>query len=110
MLPTGLQLLIHVSESTKEKILYFASNREGTVGGMDIWYSEVRNKGAEYTAPQNCGRKINTMGDEITPFTAKGRSAVFQLKWPDQCRWIGYLSCNRWTEKLEKPNECWISY
>ena len=29
----------------KGKRSYFASNREGTVGGMDIWYSEVRNKG-----------------------------------------------------------------
>lgn len=51
-----------------KELLYFSSNREGTVGGMDIWYSEIRNKGAEYTTPQNCGRKINTAGDEITPF------------------------------------------
>ena len=51
-----------------KEILYFVSNREGSVGGMDIWYSEVRNKGTEYTSPQNCGRKINTVGDEITPF------------------------------------------
>ncbi|MFN3940006.1 MAG: OmpA family protein, partial [Chitinophagales bacterium] len=51
-----------------KEVLYFTSNRTGTVGGMDIWYSEIRNNGAEYTAPQNCGRKINTAGDEITPF------------------------------------------
>lgn len=51
-----------------KEILYFSSNREGTVGGMDIWFSEIRDKGKTYTAPQNCGRKINTVGDEITPF------------------------------------------
>ncbi|MBC8172477.1 MAG: OmpA family protein [Chitinophagales bacterium] len=51
-----------------KEYLYFSSNREGTVGGMDIWYSEVRDKGATHTAPQNVGRKINTPGDEITPF------------------------------------------
>ncbi|MBK7108694.1 MAG: OmpA family protein [Chitinophagales bacterium] len=51
-----------------KELLYFSSNREGAVGGMDIWYSEIRNNGADYTVPQNCGRKINTAGDEITPF------------------------------------------
>lgn len=58
---------VGLAKGNKE-ILYFASNREGTVGGMDIWFSEIKNAGAEYTAPQNCGRKINTVGEEITPF------------------------------------------
>jgi len=66
-----------IGEYKGKEILYFASNREGTVGGMDIWYSEVRNKGAEYTAPQNCGRKINTMGDEITPFYSKKEEVLY---------------------------------
>jgi outer membrane protein OmpA-like peptidoglycan-associated protein/tetratricopeptide (TPR) repeat protein len=58
---------VGIAKGGKE-ILYFSSNREGTVGGMDIWYSEIKDGGSEYTAPQNCGRKINTTGDEITPF------------------------------------------
>lgn len=59
------------------EILYFSSNREGSVGGMDIWYSEVKNKGADYSAPQNCGRKINTAGDEITPFYSQKEDKMY---------------------------------
>jgi outer membrane protein OmpA-like peptidoglycan-associated protein len=66
-----------IGEYKGKEVLYFVSNREGTVGGMDIWYSEVRNKGAEYTTPQNCGRKINTEGDEITPFYSKKEDLLY---------------------------------
>ena len=51
-----------------KEILYFSSNRLGGRGGMDIWYVEVQNKGKGYTNPMNCGTKVNTTGDEITPF------------------------------------------
>ncbi len=51
-----------------KEYLYFSSNRTGGRGGMDIWYSEIQNKGKNYTNPINCGTKINTTGDEITPF------------------------------------------
>jgi len=48
-------------------ILYFASDRPDGVGGMDLWYSEITKKG-EYKAPKNLGKKVNTIGDELTPF------------------------------------------
>lgn len=51
-----------------KEYLYFTSNRTGGRGGMDIWYSEVQNKGKNHTNPVNCGTKVNTVGDEITPF------------------------------------------
>ncbi len=47
--------------------LFFASNRKGSKGGYDIWYSEVDSSG-NFTAVQNCGKNINTLGDEVTPF------------------------------------------
>ncbi len=53
-----------------QEILYFASDRTGGFGEMDIWYS-TRNIGSDdidFTYPVNAGEKINTMGDEITPF------------------------------------------
>ncbi len=50
-----------------EEILFFASNREKTVGGLDIWYSKVSN-GNQYSKPRNLGRGVNTMDDEISPF------------------------------------------
>jgi len=51
----------------KSLILYFVSDRPGGEGGRDIWYSEITAKGA-YKKPRNVGRKINTVGNEITPF------------------------------------------
>ncbi len=53
-----------------QEILYFASDRAGGFGKMDIWYS-TRNIGSndiDFTYPINAGEKINTIGDEITPF------------------------------------------
>ncbi len=51
----------------KVPVLYFVSNRKGGRGGLDIWYSE-QNKRDKYIRPRNAGKRINTLGDEITPF------------------------------------------
>lgn len=55
------------------EILYFSSNRNGGLGGMDIWYStrEVSSTANDFTLPINAGSRINTFGDEITPFYDK---------------------------------------
>jgi len=52
------------------EILYFASNRKGGIGGMDIWYTtrELNSTANDFTLPINAGSKVNTIGDEITPF------------------------------------------
>ncbi len=49
-------------------LLYFVSDREGGQGGMDIWYTYWDPRREAYTEPINCGRKINTMADEISPY------------------------------------------
>jgi hypothetical protein len=56
-------------EDGKEWI-YFASNRSGGQGGMDIWYTSRDLDGAEMTfaTPKNAGAKINTEKNEITPY------------------------------------------
>ena len=47
--------------------LIFASNREGGKGNMDLWLSKLGKDGA-YSQAVNAGDKINTQGNEITPF------------------------------------------
>ena len=47
-------------------ILYFVSNRPNGYGGLDIWYSVCRD--GKYNPPVNLGGRINTEGNEITPF------------------------------------------
>ncbi|MDO8367598.1 MAG: hypothetical protein Q7T20_12425 [Saprospiraceae bacterium] len=56
----------HPSISPDNKRLYFASNRPGGFGGMDLYYSEL-NKGVWGTAI-NLGPTVNTEGNEIFPF------------------------------------------
>ena len=45
--------------------LYFSSDRPGGYGGMDVWVS--LREGDTWLAPQNCGKKCNTKGDEVFP-------------------------------------------
>jgi tetratricopeptide (TPR) repeat protein len=47
--------------------LYFASDRPGGSGLMDIWKSDIT-AALEFTAPVNCGQPINTFDDDMTPF------------------------------------------
>ncbi len=59
--------VVHVAG---RELLYFASNRDGGRGGMDLWYA-VRDLGSDqldFTFPVNLGPAVNTLGDEITPF------------------------------------------
>jgi len=51
----------------KREALFFASDRKGGRGGMDIWYS-VLDKDGKPGKPVNAGKHINSVRDEITPF------------------------------------------
>lgn len=52
------------------EILYFASDRPGGFGGMDIWYitRDINSKDFDFTYPVNCGEIVNTPVDEISPY------------------------------------------
>ncbi|MCB9204433.1 MAG: PD40 domain-containing protein [Flavobacteriales bacterium] len=55
------------SVSSDGKTLYFVSNRNGGLGGMDIWVTHLAPNG-EWTVPRNLGDVINTPYAEETPF------------------------------------------
>ena len=61
-------------------ILYFTSDRPGGIGGLDIWYSLIKNGTSD--EPVNLGPQINSPADEITPFY-------------DQPNGVLYFSSNR---------------
>jgi len=56
-------------EGTKDgDIIYFVSDRANGLGGKDIWYSVRDKNGNTYEAAKNLGKKVNTGGDEVTPY------------------------------------------
>lgn len=59
------------------KTIYFASNRPGGEGGIDIWKTEMLEEGV-FSNPENLGKTINTKYDETAPFIhADGRTLYF---------------------------------
>ncbi|MFV5703758.1 OmpA family protein [Flavobacterium sp. XS2P12] len=58
------------------KVLYFASNMPGSVGGTDIWKVTVNSDGT-FGVPENLGNKINTAGDENFPFVTEDAILYF---------------------------------
>lgn len=60
----------------RDRMLFFASSREGGYGGMDIYVTEKI--GGVWTDPLNLGPVINTPGNEQTPFLdLDGRTLFF---------------------------------
>jgi hypothetical protein len=57
----------HACISKDGNTIYFTSNREGGLGGMDIYKSTLDEKG-RWNDPENLGPSINTPYDEATPF------------------------------------------
>lgn len=65
-----------VSNLDNKEVLFFASDRSGGEGGMDIWYSYINNDGA-YELPINAGKKVNTIEDDITPWYVRENNTLY---------------------------------
>ena len=57
----------HFATTQIGEVLFFASDRKGGVGMLDIWYSKISEDG-KFETPVNLGKTINTIGNDITPF------------------------------------------
>lgn len=70
----------YITDVNSKEVLFFSSNREGGLGMMDIWYSI--NENGQFQAPQNAGKVINSIEDEITPFyNLEDSSLYFSSNW-----------------------------
>ena len=58
---------LHPSVNKSGTVLYFASNRPGGYGGMDLY--KVFVKDGIFSAPVNLGADINTEADEVFPYS-----------------------------------------
>ncbi|MBL7828912.1 MAG: OmpA family protein [Saprospiraceae bacterium] len=66
---------VHPSVSADGKRIYYASNRPGGFGGMDLYFSDWNN--GAWSAPINMGPVVNTEGNEIFPFSDPGGRLFF---------------------------------
>jgi tetratricopeptide (TPR) repeat protein/flagellar motor protein MotB len=64
------------SVSCDGNTLYFASNRDGGLGGTDIWVSQ-RQPDGRWAEPVNPGENINTSGDEEAPFITNDGKVLY---------------------------------
>lgn len=58
------------------KTLYFASNRAGGAGGIDIYRTNMDASG-RFSKPVNMGRDINTAGDDMFPYVSADNKLYF---------------------------------
>ena len=65
---TSSQPTVGNDSKTNSEVLYFVSNRKGGKGGLDIWYTIYNEKKQEYKTPRNASSRINSIGDEVTPY------------------------------------------
>ncbi len=65
----------HPALSRDGKIMVFASDKDGSVGGMDLFM--VRREGEKWSAPENPGKTINTSGNEFFPFLDSDNNLYF---------------------------------
>ena len=63
-------------DHNNRKVLFFASDRKGGYGGLDIWFS-FKNDDGTFSSPINAGPAINSEYDEITPFYDTSRELMY---------------------------------
>ena len=66
----------HPNLSPSGDTLFFASNREGTYGELDIWMS-LNAGGDNWSPPVNLGNQINTSFNEMSPFYSHSQKVLF---------------------------------
>lgn len=71
-----------IGEWEGDEVLFYSSDRADGKGGMDIWYSFIKN-GNQYSKPRNV-RKINSLDNELSPFwDAETTTLYFSSSWHD---------------------------
>jgi tetratricopeptide (TPR) repeat protein len=74
---TSTQPFITVIDN--REILYYVSDKDGGLGGLDIWYvmKDSDTEDFNFSLPINAGVVINTTGDDVTPFYDKTAEIMY---------------------------------
>jgi hypothetical protein len=65
--PGAITTMPHITQINGKEYLFFCSNKIKTQGGLDIWYSALRNEN-QYGKARNLDRAVNSIDDDISPF------------------------------------------
>ncbi len=69
-------------ESPNGRDLYIASNRDGTLGGNDIWVAHRTDDTSPWSGPQNLGAPINSAANDYCPTPLNGNWLLFVSERP----------------------------
>ncbi len=58
------------------RTLFFVSNRKDGIGKSDIYFSYLQDNG-QWTKAKNCGKNINTKGNEMSPFIHQSNTTLY---------------------------------
>ena len=64
---TSTHPAVGFSSKPDREILYFVSDRPDGKGHMDIWYTRYRISKGTFEKARNCGTKVNSIGNEMSP-------------------------------------------
>ena len=89
------------------RTLYFSSNREGGLGDLDIWVSNVDAKG-KWGVPRNLGPTINSPYNEDSPYFDTDNNALLfsslgRTGMGDYDIYVSYLEQGRWSPPTALP-------
>jgi len=73
--PNSSSMQPNVAQAGNLEIMYFVSDRAGGMGGNDIWYSIITD--GHFSEPVNLGSRINTAGNEVTPFYDEKKNRLY---------------------------------
>ncbi|HEX7412827.1 MAG TPA: OmpA family protein [Bacteroidia bacterium] len=65
---TSTQPTTSIESVKQNEVIYFVSDRPGGKGSLDIWFIIYDLKKKTYSEPKNASSKVNTTGDEMTPY------------------------------------------
>ena len=90
-----------IGKLNDEEVLFFASNREDSEGGLDIYYSTIIN-GNQYTKAIPL-KVINTIEDDVTPWwDSIEQKLYFSSKWHNGFGGFD-VHYSKYRDKWEKP-------
>jgi hypothetical protein len=72
---TGQFAYSHPALSADGRIMIFASNRPGSLGGMDLFITQ--NKDGKWSDPENIGDAVNSRANEMYPFVDPENNLFF---------------------------------